>query len=356
MSCSEEESFGITDISDDEIQVVDYDEGSRGGGQVRIGGKPFEISRQRDEQVLPGNMQSVMYNAQTEEPAAQITEQGPPRQPEMGLDLSQKSHSVDNNKDKENNEAEAKKEVIFQRFLQRAKEVEKSKSTAHANSPNVTPRSAPSAARPPANQPPSLFPTPPVSALPLRLDLGYSGPDLPQVRVGPLPVSRTQPAIPQAMPSTSGSISKEIGGNKSAAGKGISSKTNGSTSSKRVDTSISNSTKKTVAPAPVLNPRVAIPLAPLNTLPSPVVEDQNFSRVVIALQERQAKQEECLTISPTAPGRLVAFDKNKEGRRRGEEMEVKQVAAYIKEEFHQFGRSGGDGAEGLQVSFNFPWS
>ena len=96
-------------------------------------------------------------------------------------------------------------------------------------------------------------------------------------------------------------------------------------------------------------PRVAIPLAAPTALPAPFVEGQNFSRVVSALQERQVKQEECLTISATAPGRLVAFDKHKEGRRRGEEREVKQVAAYIKEEFHQFGRTGGDGAEGLQV-------
>ena len=109
----------------------------------------------------------------------------------------------------------------------------------------------------------------------------------------------------------------------------------------------------TAAPVPVPNPRVAIPLAAPTSLPIPLVEGHNFSRVVSALQERQVKQEECLTISATAPGRLVAFDKHKEGRRKGEEREVTQVAAYVKEEFHQFGRTGGDGAEGLQVDSSF---
>ena len=348
MSCSEEESFGITDISDDEIQVLDHDEES-GGHQVRIGGKPFENNQGRVEETVEGDAVPVaMENVQSH--------QGTPSQPEMGLDLSKKSPSVENNnKDKENNEAEQRKALLFQRFLQRAKEVEKS-TTAPSSSPTIPPRSAPSVAGTPALPPRSVPFQPPVPELPLCLDLSPSSSAvaLPQLTVDPLSVPRTEPATLPVTPCTTSSMaSKKVGAKREEISKGSSSKKNGSSSSKRVETSSSIASKKTAAPVSVPIPRVAIPLAAPTTLPTPLVEGATFSRVVSALQERQTKQEECLTIGATAPGRLVAFDKHKEGRRRGEEREVKQVAAYVKEEFHQFGRSGGDGAERLQVD-SFP--
>ena len=346
MSCSEEESYGITDISDDEIQVLDHDKES-GGHQVRIGGKPFETSQRLVEENLQGNTQPVLDNVQPEV-VAEVLHQD--TQPEMGLDLSKKSHSVENNnKDKENNEAESRKAALFQRFLQRAKEVEKS--TAPASSPNVPTTSVPSMAGSPSLPLRSVPFQPPVPELPLCQDLSTSSTAsaVPhQSRVDPLLAPNKQPATVPVLPSTSSIVSKEVYAKRTDAIKGTVSKKGSSTSSKRVETS-SAASSKTAAPAPVLNPRVAIPLAAPTTLPIPLTEGHSFSRVVVALQERQAKQEECLTISATVPGRLVAFDKNKEGRRIGEEREVKQVAAYVKEEFHQFGRTGGDGAEGLQV-------
>ena len=344
VSCSEDESFGITDISDDEIQVLDHEEES-GGHQVRIGGKPFEYNQERVEERLQEGTELVVNNVKTGEVLTH--HQGTPSQPEKGLDLSKKSHSLENNnKDKENNEAEQRKAALFQRFLQRAKEVEKS-SAPPPSSPSVPPSSAP----PPALPAPRSVPfQPPVPELPLCLDLSInsSAAALPQSTVDPLLVPRPESATRPVTPSTISTASKKACKKGAETSKGVSSRKNGSTS-KRVETSLSSSSAKTAALFPVPIPRVAIPLAAPTALPTPFVEGQNFSRVVSALQERQVKQEECLTISATAPGRLVAFDKHKEGRRRGEEREVKQVAAYIKEEFHQFGRTGGDGAEGLQV-------
>ena len=356
VSCSEEESYGITDISDDEIQVLDHDKES-GDHQVRIGGKPFETIQRMVEENLQGITQSVLDNVQAGEVVAEESHQMTTSQPEMGLDLSKKSHSLENNnKDKENNEAESRKAALFQRFLQRAKEVEKS--TAPASSPpNVPTTSVPSMAGSPSLPSRSVPFQPPVPELPLCQDLSTSSTAsaVPhQSRVDPLLATNTQPATIPVSPSTSSIVSKEVSAKRTESSKGTVSKTNTSTSSKRVETSSAASSKKTADPAPVLNPRVAIPLAAPTTLPTPLTEGHSFSRVVVALQERQAKQEECLTISATAPGRLVAFDKHKEGRRKGEEREVKQVAAYVKEEFHQFGRTGGDGAEGLQVTSFFP--
>ena len=353
VSCSEEESFGITDISDDEIQVLDHDEES-GGHQVRIGGKPFEKSQGRIEETIQGDTEPVvMENVQKGEV---VSHQGTQSQPEMGLDLSKKSHSLENNnKDKENNEAEQRKAILFQRFLQRAKEVEKS-STAPSSSPTIPPSAAPSVVGTHALPPRAVPFQPPVPELPLCLDLSISSSPaaLPQLTVDPLSVPSTEPATLPVTPSTTSSIaSKKAGAKRTETSKGTSSKKNGSTSSKRAETSVGVVSKKTAAPVSVPNPRVAIPLAAPTTLPTPLVEGPTFSRVVSALQERQTKQEECLTISATAPGRLVAFDKHKEGRRKGEEREVTQVAAYVKEEFHQFGRTGGDGAERLQVD-SFP--
>ena len=233
------------------------------------------------------------------------------------------------------------------------KEVEKS--SAPASSPNVPTTSVPFMAGSPSLPSRSVPFQPPVPELPLCQYLSTSSTTsaVPhQSRVDPLLAPNKQPATVPVLPSTSSIVSKEVYAKRTDAIKGTVSKKGSSTSSKRVETS-SAASSKTAAPAPVLNPRVAIPLAAPTRLPTPLTEGHSFSRVVVALQERQAKQEECLTISATVPGRLVAFDKNKEGRRIGEEREVKQVAAYVKEEFHQFGRTGGDGAEGLQVTSFF---
>ena len=347
MSGSEEESFGITDISDDEIQVLDQDEESR-GRQVRIGGKPFENNQGQVEETVQDDTEPVVEHIQTGEVVAQPV--GIPNQPEMGLDLSKKNHSWENNnKDKENNEAEQRKAALFQRFLQRAREVEKS-TIAPSSSPTIPSSSAPSVVGTPALPPRSVPFQPPVPEMPLCLDLSTSSSAslLPQLTPDPLIVPRTEPATLPVTPCTPSTL-KKADAKMAETSKGISSKKHGTSSSKRVETSSGIASKKTAAPVSVPNPRVAIPLAAPTTLPTPLVDGPNFNRVVSALQERQTKQEECLTISATAPGRLFAFDKHKEGRRIGEEKEVKQVAAYIKEEFHQFGRSGGDGAEGLQV-------
>jgi len=198
---------------------------------------------------------------------------------------------------------------LFQRFLQRAKEVEKS-STAPSSSPTIPPSAAPSVVGTPALPPRSVPFQPPVPELPLCLDLSTSSSPaaLPQLTVDPL--SSTEPATLPVTPCTTSSIaSKKAGAKRTETGKGTSSKKNGSTSSKRVETSLSIVSKKT--------PRVAIPLAAPTTLPTPLVEGPTFSRVVSALQERQTKQEECLTISATAPGRMVAFDREEERRREG---------------------------------------
>ena len=54
VSCSEEESFAMTEISGDEIQVLDHDQES-GDHQVRIGGEPVENNQERiEEEIIQG--------------------------------------------------------------------------------------------------------------------------------------------------------------------------------------------------------------------------------------------------------------------------------------------------------------
>ena len=283
----------------------------------------------------PGNIEAMMNNGTSRG----IEADSVVNQDEGGLDLSRKSQ--EKKKDQENNDSpEARKAALFQRFLQRAREAEQ--------------REAPSI--PPTISPPTTSASTSSSSLtPKSLNLGASPsePKQLQLRDDPILASRTGPPVLTGTPSTSTVSSKEADSKRDKSSKASSHlKKNVKVSSgKDAPPSVATSSKKAaMVPVSVVNPRIAIPVPAPASLPTPVIEGQDFERLVSALQERQTGREECLTISTSAPGKLIAFDKHKEGRRKGESLKVAQVAAFVKEEFQQFGKSGGDGAEGLQVT------
>ena len=123
MSGSDEESGGISDISDNEIQVLE-DEKDSGWEEARIGGHPFGHNQGGGGIGLPGIIEAVMNNGTPRGiEADSVVNQDGLRQAEGGLDLSRKSQ--EKKKDQENNDSpEARKAALFQRFLQRAREAE----------------------------------------------------------------------------------------------------------------------------------------------------------------------------------------------------------------------------------------
>merc|ERR1719282_326160 len=233
-----------------------------------------------------------------------------------------------------------RKAALFQRFLQRAREAEQ------REAPSISPTISPPTTSASSSSSSSLAPK--------SLNLGASSSESkqPQLRDEPILASRTEPPVLTGTPSTSTVSSKEADSKREKSSKASSHlKKNIKVSSGKDSSSVATSSKKAaMAPVSVVNPRIAIPVPAPATLPTPVIEGQDFERLVSAVQERQTGREECLTISTSAPGKLIAFDKHKEGRRKGESLKVAQVAAFVKEEFQQFGKSGGDGAEGLQVT------
>ena len=123
MSGSEEESGGISDISDNEIQVLEHEKDS-GGEEARIIGYPFGHNQGGGEIGRPVNIEAVTKNGTPRGIEADIVvNQDGLEQAEGGLDLSRKSQ--EKKKDQENNDSpEARKAALFQRFLQRAREAE----------------------------------------------------------------------------------------------------------------------------------------------------------------------------------------------------------------------------------------
>lgn len=336
MSGSEEESGGISDISDNEIQVLEHEKDS--GEEARIGGYPFGHNQGAGGIGRPGNIEAVMNNGAPIEADVVVNHDGL-RQAEGGLDLSRKSQ--EKKKDQENNDSpEARKAALFQRFLQRAREAEQ------REVPSISPTISPPTTSASSSSSSSLTPKS------LNLGASSSEPKQLQLRDDPILASRAEPPVLTGAPSTSTVSSKEADSKREKSNKASShSKKNIRVSSGKDASSVATSSKKaSMAPVSVVNPRIAIPLPAPASLPTPVIEGRDFERLVSALQERQTGREECLTISTPAPGKLIVFDKHKEGRRKGESLKVEQVAAFVKEEFQQFGKSGGDGAEGLQVT------